>query len=46
MKKLLLSLAALAFATLLFSQDDSKDNKDNASKDAVVKVESGIKTAS
>ncbi len=46
MKKLLLSLAALAFATLLFSQDDSKDNKGDASKDAVVKIENGFKSGS
>ncbi|SDS11645.1 hypothetical protein SAMN04515667_1446 [Formosa sp. Hel1_31_208] len=39
MKKLLLSVAALMFATLLFSQDDSNDVKDNLTQDDVVKTE-------
>ncbi|HLT33937.1 MAG TPA: hypothetical protein VKZ98_09120 [Aquaticitalea sp.] len=39
MKKLLLSLAALAFATLLFSQQNSKIAKDKVSQDTVVKID-------
>ena len=39
MKKLLLSVAALMFATLLFSQDDSNDVKDDLTQDNVVKTE-------
>jgi hypothetical protein len=39
MKKLLLSVAALMFATLLFSQDDTNDVKKNLTKDAVAKTE-------
>ena len=46
MKKLLLSVAALMFATLLFSQDDSNDVKENLSQDDVVKSEMGIHTES
>lgn len=42
MKKLLLSLAALMFATLLFSQDDSNDVKDNLTQEDVVKTEMGL----
>ena len=42
MKKLLLSVAALMFATLLFSQDDSNDVKENLKQDDVVKSEMGI----
>lgn len=33
MKKLLLSVAALMVATLLFSQDDTSDVKEDISKD-------------
>ena len=39
MKKLLLSVAALMFATLLFSQDDSKDVNEDLTHDDVVKTE-------
>lgn len=39
MKKLLLSVAALMFATLLFSQDDTKDVSENLTQDNVVKTE-------
>ncbi|WP_157588950.1 hypothetical protein [Psychroserpens burtonensis] len=39
MKKLLLSVAALMFATLLFSQDDSNDIKDDLSQDNIVKTD-------
>lgn len=39
MKKLILSLAALAFATLLFSQGDSNDVQDTVKKDAAIEVE-------
>ncbi len=39
MKKLILSLAALAFATMLFSQGDSNDAQDTVKNDAVIKVE-------
>lgn len=38
MKKLILSLAALAFATYLFSQDDSKDDTSAVRQDTVVSV--------
>ena len=34
------------FATLLFSQDDSNDVKENLSQDDVVKTELGIQTES
>ncbi|MFT5848563.1 hypothetical protein [Psychroserpens sp.] len=40
MKKLLLSLVALMFATLLFSQDDSSDVKDELTQENIVKVQS------
>jgi hypothetical protein len=40
MRKLLLSLAALMFATLLFSQDDSSDVKDELTQENIVKVQS------
>lgn len=43
MKKLILSLAALAFATYLFSQDDSKDNNSAAKQDTVVDDPDGLK---
>ncbi len=46
MKKLLLSVAALMFATLLFSQDDSKDVKDNLTQDDVVKTETRFQAES
>lgn len=36
MKKLILSLTALAFATLLFSQGDSNDMQDNVKKDTAI----------
>lgn len=42
MKKLILSLAALAFATYLFSQDDSSDDAVSAKQDTVVIVNDGI----
>lgn len=41
MKKLILSLAALAFATYLFSQDDSKDDASVVKQDTVVMVQDG-----
>lgn len=44
MKKLILSLAALAFATLLFSQGNKNDNQDNIKKDAVVTIQTGYQT--
>ncbi|WP_299226605.1 hypothetical protein [uncultured Psychroserpens sp.] len=40
MKKLLLSVAALMFATLLFSQDDSTEVNENLTQDDVIKTES------
>ncbi|WP_160289460.1 hypothetical protein [Psychroserpens mesophilus] len=46
MKKLLLSVAALMFATLLFSQDDSTDVNENLTQDAVVKTELSIQAES
>ncbi len=39
MKKLLLSVAALMFATLLFSQDDVSDVNESVTQDDVVKTE-------
>ena len=46
MKKLILSLAALAFATYLFSQGDSNDDAPVMKKDTVVIVHDGFqKTA-
>lgn len=39
MKKLLLSLAALAFATLMFSMQNMKIAKDKVTNDTVAKVE-------
>ncbi|MGJ8592860.1 MAG: hypothetical protein ACSHXF_09945 [Aquaticitalea sp.] len=39
MKKLLLSLAALAFATLLFSMQNNKIAKDKLTQDTAAKVE-------
>ena len=39
MKKLLLSIAALVFATVLFSQQSTKIAKDRVSQEAVNKVE-------
>ena len=38
MKKLLLSVAALMVATLLFSQDDSNDVNEGVSQDNTVEV--------
>ncbi|WP_435412235.1 hypothetical protein [Psychroserpens mesophilus] len=46
MKKLLLSVAALMFATLLFSQDDSTDVNENLTQDAAVKTELSIQAES
>jgi len=46
MKKLLLSVAALMFATLLFSQDDSNEVKDELTQDNVVKIEAGFQAES
>ncbi|MBR9846695.1 MAG: hypothetical protein GYB35_11615 [Algicola sp.] len=46
MKKLLLSVAALMFATLLFSQDDSKDVNEDLTHDDVVKTELSIQAES
>ena len=46
MKKLILSLAALAFATYLFSQDDSKDDTSAVKQDTVVIVHDGLKNNS
>lgn len=46
MKKLLLSVAALMFATLLFSQDDSQDVNENLTQDDVVKTELSIQAES
>lgn len=40
MKKLILSLAALAFATYLFSQDDSSESAPASNQDTVVVVKS------
>ncbi|MCL8006351.1 hypothetical protein [Gelidibacter japonicus] len=42
MKKLILSLAALAFATYLFSQGDSNDDAPVMKQDTVVIVHDGI----
>ncbi|WP_460218387.1 hypothetical protein [Psychroserpens sp. MEBiC05023] len=46
MKKLLLSVAALMFATLLFSQDDSNDVQDDLTQDGVVKTEARFQAES
>ena len=46
MKKLILSLAALAFATYLFSQDDSKDDTSAVTKNTVVVLHDGLKNNS
>jgi hypothetical protein len=46
MKKLLLSVAALMFATLLFSQDDSSDDNESLSQDNVVMAKSSYKAES
>ncbi|NRA91823.1 MAG: hypothetical protein HRU26_03910 [Psychroserpens sp.] len=46
MKKLLLSVAALMFATLLFSQDDTKDVTEDLTKNDVVKTEVSLQTGS
>jgi hypothetical protein len=40
MKKLILSLAALAFATLLFSQGDSNDAQDTVKQNEVLNTQS------
>jgi hypothetical protein len=42
MKKLLLSVAALMFATLLFSQDDSSEVDEKLTQDTVAKTELSI----
>lgn len=42
MKKLILSLAALAFATYLFSQGDSNDDAPVMKHDTVVIVHDGV----
>ena len=39
MKKLILSLAALAFATLLFSQGESNDVQDTVKKDTAINTQ-------
>ena len=39
MKKLLLSVAALMFATLMFSLDDKQEGKDTAASDNLSSVE-------
>ncbi|RAJ18675.1 hypothetical protein LX77_03778 [Gelidibacter algens] len=41
MKKLILSLAALAFATFLFSQDDANDAPE-VKQDSVVIIKDGL----
>lgn len=46
MKKLLLSVAALMFATLLFSQDDSSDVNESLTQDDVVKTELSLQAES
>ena len=46
MKKLLLSVAALMFATLLFSQDDTSDVPDTLTQDQVIKTESRLQAES
>lgn len=46
MKKLLLSVAALMFATLLFSQDDSSDVNENLTHDDVAKTELSLQAES
>lgn len=43
MKKLILSLAALAFATYLFSQDDSNDDAPAVKQNTVVVTHDGVK---
>lgn len=45
MKKLILSLAALAFATFLFSQEDTNDTPE-ASQDSVVIMKDGFQNNS
>lgn len=45
MKKLILSLAALAFATFLFSQDDSNDASE-VNQNSVVKVQNKLENDS
>ncbi|WP_157491845.1 hypothetical protein [Gelidibacter mesophilus] len=42
MKKLILSLAALAFATYWFSQDDSNDDAALSNQDTVAVIHNGI----
>lgn len=43
MKKLILSLAALAFATYLFSQDDSQNDTSVVKQDSVAVVHDVVK---
>jgi len=42
MKKLLLSVAALMVATLMFSLDDKQDIQDSAANDNLTQVESRV----
>lgn len=42
MKKLILSLAALAFATYVFSQDDSNENASAVKQNTVVIIQDGF----
>jgi len=46
MKKLLLSVAALMFATLLFSQDDSSEVNEDLTQNDVVKTEARFQAGS
>lgn len=46
MKKLLLSVAALMFATFLFSQDDSQDVSDELTHDNAVETSASFEVES
>jgi hypothetical protein len=46
MKKLLMSVAALVFATLLFSLEDSSDDKKEVSQDNPIVVVNDVDLAS
>nr|WP_321222339.1 hypothetical protein [uncultured Psychroserpens sp.] len=46
MKKLLISVAALMFATLLFSQDEANDVKDDLTQENIVKTEARFQAES
>lgn len=46
MKKLLLSVAALMFATFLFSQDDSQDVSDDLTHDNAIETISSLEVES